>query len=202
MTEAPPEKSLLFIVSGPAGSGKTTLCERMLEELSPRVQRVITATTRDPREGEQDGKDYYFLDKDTFEKRVSQGDFYEHAKVFDKRYGVLKEEVMDKLNQNIDLLLNIDVQGAETIRNASNDDPGLKGRVISIFIMPKDHKELRKRLEGRGQDKKEEIEKRLKIAEEEIKHWNKYDYCIPSGTKEEDFACLMSLYAAEKLRVR
>lgn len=202
MTEGQSDIGLVFIVSGPAGSGKTTLCNRMLSELHPRVQRVITATTRPPREGENDGVDYYFLSQEEFDKRVNAGEFYEHAKVHTYNYGILKKEITKKLEQNIDLLINIDVQGARTLRKAAEEDPQLKGRVISIFVMPQSVEELRTRLTGRGLDENEEIERRLKVAENEVKDWNRYDYSIPSGTKEEDFACLMSLYAAEKLRVR
>lgn len=202
MTEAPADQALMFIVSGPAGSGKTTLCERMIKELSPRMQRVITATTRPPRQGEVNGLDYYFLSEDEFKNAIHQGKFYEHAKVHSYNYGVLKEEINSKLAKNIDLLINIDVQGAETLRMAAKENPELKNRVISIFIMPIAIEVIKDRLQGRGLDTQEEIERRLEVAQQEVRYWTSYDYCIPSQTKEEDFSCLLSLYAAEKLRVR
>lgn len=202
MIETPQDKALIFIVLGPAGSGKTTLCDRMLKELSPWMQRVITATTRPPREGEHNGIDYYFLSPREFEETVKAGQFYEHAKVHSYNYGILKKEIKDKLAQNIDLLINIDIQGAETLKAVSQRDPDLEKRVVTIFIMPSSLKVLEERLKERGLDDSEEIERRLKVAEKEIERWTSCDYCIPSRTKEEDFACLLSIYAAEKLRVR
>lgn len=202
MTEFSPDKTVIFIVSGPAGSGKTTLCGRMLDELAPNLQRVITATTRAPREGEVDGVDYYFLTNEEFHESVEKGDFYEHARVHSYHYGILKREIKNKLTRNIDLLINLDVQGAETLRKVANEDADLKGRVVSIFIMPLNVNVLSDRLQTRGLDANEEIERRLGVAHKEIQYWKSYDYCIPTGTREEDFACLLSIYVAEKLRVR
>lgn len=194
--------SLLFIISGPAGSGKTTLCDAMLKTLSPQVRRVITATTRAPREGETHGKDYYFFSPEAFQEGIKKGSFYEYANVHDNLYGTLKAEIQQKLSENLDLLINIDVQGAETLRKSAQEDPLLKDRVVSVFIMPESIDQIQQRLQKRNQDSEETIKKRLQIAEQEVTHWQKYNYCIPSGNEEEDFACLMSLYAAEKLRVR
>lgn len=202
MTEAPFDQALMFVVSGPAGSGKTTLCDRMIKELSPRIQRVITATTRPPRQGEAHGIDYFFLSQQEFEDAVNQGKFYEHAKVHSYNYGILKDEIKSKLAQNIDLLINLDVQGAETLRIAAQADLDLKKRIVSVFIMPPTVEVLQTRLQGRGLDDEDEIERRLQVAQKEVQYWKSYDYCIPTQTKEEDFACLLSLYAAEKLRVR
>jgi guanylate kinase len=202
MTELPQNKTLIFIVSGPAGSGKTTLCGRMIAELSPKIQRIITATSRPPREGEVNGTDYYFLSNEEFEAAIQEDKFYEHAKVHSYHYGILKQEIKNKLAQNIDLLINLDVQGAETLRKVANDDPDLKNRIVSIFIMPLSVNVLNERLQTRGLDAKEEIERRLDVAQEEVRFWASYDFCIPTGTKEEDFASLLSIYLAEKLRVR
>lgn len=193
--------SLLFIVSGPAGSGKTTLCERMLREEAG-VERVVTSTTRAPRPGEQDRIDYYFFDRTQFETRVAAGEFYEHATVHGNLYGTLRSEIREKLDAGKSLLLNIDVQGAATFRATAKEDPLLEGRVVTIFIMPPDGEELEQRLRGRGTDADAEIERRLKVAQEEMRQWPDYDYCLPSGSREEDFDNLRSILRAERMRVR
>ena len=201
MVELPKDEPLLFVVSGPAGSGKTTLCDAMIEALYPRVQRVITATTRAPRHGEEHGREYYFLDSKVFKKKITSGEFYEHAQVHEYFYGSLKEEVHTKLARNVDLLLNIDVQGAEAFRKVSNADATIKGKVITIFIMPPSIDALNTRMGERGETV-DEISLRLKTAEQEVGEWKQFDYCIPSTTKDDDFACLLSIYGAEKLKVR
>lgn len=188
----------MLIVSGPAGSGKTTLCERMLEQES-RIQRVITSTSRPPRPGEVDRVDYYFFDKPTFEAKIAAGDFYEHAQVHTNHYGVLKSEVLDKLDSGTDLLLNVDVQGAVTFCESAKTDPALQGRVSSIFIMPPSIEELEARLRGRGTDDEAEIARRMQVALAEIDHRERYDHCILSGTKDEDFQRLREIYEGEKL---
>ena len=192
-----PQSGLLFIVSGPAGSGKTTLCERMLAELSE-VQRIVTSTTRAPRPGEVDTVDYYFFDHETFEAKVQAGEFYEHAHVHSNRYGTLKSEVQDKLAQGIDLLLNIDVQGAATFRSVAQEDPLLKGKDVSIFIMPPDVAELERRLRGRGTDAEDEVKRRMRVALEEMKQAELYDHIILSGSRDEDFAALKAIYENAK----
>ena len=198
----PSRVSLFFVISGPAGSGKTTLCKRMLETFGPHVQRVITCTTRAPREGEVEGHDYYYLTTKEFQKRLSEKAFYEHARVHGQLYGTLKSEIQTKLKANVDLLLNIDVQGANSLRQAAENDAFLKQRLVTIFILPTSLAELEKRLHRRGQDTPAAIEQRLSIAADEMKHYPLYDYCIRSGPPEEDFANLQALYKAEKLRVR
>lgn len=197
----PTPQGLLLIVSGPAGTGKTTLCDRMLAEV-PNVERVVTATTRPPRDGEVNTVDYHFFDHPTFEAKVAAGDFYEHARVHTNIYGVLKSEVQTKLKAGIDLLLNIDVQGAETFRQAGQTDPLLRGRVVSVFIMPPSLDELERRLKGRGTDDAAEIERRLQVAREEVKHCPRYDYCLHTTSKDADFQNLLAIYRAEKMRNR
>ena len=193
-------KGLLLIVSGPAGSGKTTVCERLLGDFSPALQRVVTATSRIPRAGEADGVDYHFLDPQEFERRVRAGDFYEHARVHANRYGVLRSTVLAKLDSATDLLLNIDVQGAATFRAAAASDPALQGRVVTVFIMPRNIEQLKARLAGRGTDGPDEIARRMATALHEIGQWRNYDYCIHSGSREEDYHGIHSIYAAETLR--
>lgn len=187
----------LFIVSGPAGSGKTTVCDRMLDEVSG-VQRVVTSTTRAPRGGEVDKVDYYFFDRETFEAKVAAGEFYEYAHVHSNLYGTLKSEVQEKLADGIDLLLNIDVQGAAQMRDTAENDPLLKGKVITVFIMPPSVEELEVRLRSRGTDAEDEIQRRMQVAIEEMKQSELYDHTILSGTKDEDFQALLRISQAAR----
>ena len=186
-------KGHLFIVSGPAGSGKTTVCERAIGEL-PNVQRVVTATTRKPRHGETDKTDYYFLSRETFESEIAKGSFYEYAHVHNQLYGTLRSEVCNKLSGGTDLLLNIDVQGAAQMRKNATDDPLLQGHLTTIFIMPASIGALRKRLLQRASDAHDEIERRLIVAQGEMEQSIHYDYVIHSKTRDEDFAALAKIY--------
>ena len=192
---------LFIIVSGPAGSGKTTLSKRMLnEELS--LSRVVTSTTRNPREGEKDGIDYHFFDRSTFEEKIKANEFYEYARVHNNLYGTLKSDVQDKLTSGVDLLLIIDVQGAASFREKSKTDELLKQRLVTVFMMPPSLEELEKRLRKRATDTPDEIQRRLTVAFEEIKQCNEYDYCLRSSSREEDFENLRAIYRAEKMRNR
>lgn len=190
------ESGFLFIVSGPAGSGKTTVCERILREV-PGLERVITSTTRAPRSGEVDSVDYYFFDYDSFQAKIDAGAFYEYAHVHSKLYGTLKSEVQDKLAKGIDLILNIDVQGAAQMRETAHNDPLLKGKVVTIFIMPPTIEVLAARLRGRATDAEDEIQRRMAVALEEMQHSKHYDHTILSGTREEDLAALMAIYKSK-----
>jgi guanylate kinase len=202
MNETTPRqrRSMLLIVSGPAGSGKTTICDRLLAEFAPKLRRVITATSRPPRPGEVDGVDYIFMTPEQFESRVKAGAFYEHAKVHAYRYGVLREAVLQHLDASRDLLLNIDVQGAATFRSSARVDPRMGDRISSLFIMPQNMEQLRSRLIGRGSDDEAEIARRLETAEMEISAWKSYDYCILSGSREEDYEKVRAIYLAETVR--
>ncbi|WOO43226.1 guanylate kinase [Rubellicoccus peritrichatus] len=190
-------KSVLLLVSGPAGSGKTTLCDR-LRGTYPDIQRVITATTRSPRTGEVDGQDYFFLTDKSFKDKIAQEAFYEHALVHGKHYGVLKEEIDSRLDAGVDLLLNIDVQGAESFRNATKHNPELARRMVSVFILPQSISQLSERLFDRDSDDKEEIERRLIVAEKEMREADQFDHRILSGTRDEDFAALQKIYFDKK----
>ncbi len=195
------QPSLLFILSGPAGSGKTTLCEALLA-VYPSLSRVVTATTRPARKGESDGVDYYFLSKRTFESKIEAGEFYEYAKVHTNTYGTLKSEIRDKLEVGVDLLLNIDVQGAATFRHAAQSDPLLAGRVISVFIEPPSLEELEKRLRGRASESETTMKVRLETARMELQQAGEYDYRLPSGERADDFKRIEAIYLAEKMRQR
>lgn len=169
----------------------------MLNEI-PKIERVVTSTTRQPRGGEVDKIDYFFFDHETFKAKVNAGDFYEYAHVHSNLYGTLKKAVKDKLAAGTDLLLNIDVQGAAQMRETSEKDPLLKGNVVTVFIMPPSLEELEARLRGRGTDAEDEVQRRLKVAIEEMKQSEFYDHTILSGTMDEDFAALKKTYLAAK----
>lgn len=197
----PDGPGLIFVFSGPSGSGKTTLCSALLAAV-PRAKRLVTCTSRAPRPGETDGVDYRFLPAAQFDSALAAGEFFEHALVHGNHYGSRRRDVIVLLDQRQDVVFNVDVQGAATIRKTAAAEPLLAGRLVTIFVIPPPVEELRKRLQGRSQDKPEEIEMRLKAAAEEITHWKEFDYVIPSASREEDLERILTIYHAERLRVR
>ena len=187
----------LLLVSGPSGSGKTTLCRRLSDE--DEAHYSISCTTREPREGEVNGRDYHFLDREDFKARIAAGDFLEHAEVHGNHYGTLKSEVLDFISDGRDVVMDIDVQGADQVRAC--DDAEIRAALIDLFVMPPSEEELRARLTGRGTDAEEVIALRMKNALEEMEHWPKYSYRLLSATREEDYLNFKSLILAERLRV-
>lgn len=192
--------ALLFILSGPAGSGKTTLCDRLVGDIGG-LERVVTSSTRKPRPGEIDGRDYYFFDDAGFDRLIEEGAFLEWAHVHTHRYGTLRRVVEEKLGQNIDLCMNVDVQGAASFRKAAESDPLLRQRLVTVFLMPKDLEELRARLRGRATDPEDEIKRRLQTAVSELGEWRHYDFCVHSRSKDEDFEVVKGIWCSEKRRV-
>ncbi|MCH1418738.1 MAG: guanylate kinase [Akkermansiaceae bacterium] len=188
---------ILLMVSGPSGSGKTTLCRRLADEKEAHYS--ISCTTRLPRDGETDGKDYHFLTHKDFQSRIDAGEFLEHAKVHENYYGTLKSEVVNQLAVGIDVVMDIDVQGANQVRSCS--DAQIKTALIDLFVMPPSEEELRSRLTGRGTDAEEVIALRMRNALEEMEHWPEYSYRLISATREEDYLNFKSLMVAERLRV-
>ncbi|MDB0031353.1 guanylate kinase [Opitutales bacterium] len=186
--------SIALVISGPAGVGKTTLCDRLLSDFETQLTRVITVTTRHPREGEADGKDYLFITKLEFEDLIEVDAFIEYAQIHDNYYGSLKKTFLELFQKDQDVLLNIDVQGTTSLKNLESSYPFLKNRVISVFVMPKSLNELRDRLKTRNLDTTEEIEKRLTTAANEIKSNGIFDYTIESSTKDEDYKRLVEIY--------
>ncbi|AWT60769.1 MAG: Guanylate kinase [Candidatus Moanabacter tarae] len=195
------KQSLLILVSGPAGSGKTTLCEHLTKEFTPRVKQVVTATTRRPRNGERDGIEYIFLNREEFEAKIEAGEFYEHAKVHAHSYGTLKTEIEESLSSGNDLLLNIDVQGAAAYRSAAKNDPVLADRLVSVFVRLRNLSQAKERLMERGNDSSSEIAFRLQTAEIELQEWPHFDHSFISGSKEEDYKRFRNIYLNEKARI-
>jgi guanylate kinase len=191
--------SLLVLISAPSGGGKTTLCEQVLAA-DPNAVRAVTCTTRHPRPGEKDGVDYHFLDPQEFQRKVEAGEFLEHATVYGNRYGTLKGEVLDKLSQGKDILLSVDIQGAETLAERTRSDSDLRLALVSVFITPASMEILEERLRRRAKDSEETIAQRLSVARAELAHWNRFDYLILSTTVAEDLRRMQAIMAAEKMR--
>jgi len=188
---------ILLLVSGPSGSGKTTLCRRLAEEREARYS--ISCTTRAPRPGETDGRDYHFLTRDEFERRVAAGEFLEHAEVHGNRYGTLKSEVLGHLAAGTDIVMDIDVQGAAQVRAC--DDEAIHAALVDLFVMPPSEEELRARLTGRGTDSDDVIALRMANSLDEMRHWPEYTFRLLSGTHEDDYLRFKALLLAERLRV-
>jgi guanylate kinase len=184
----------LIILAGPAGVGKSTLCDRLVAEV-PGFERVITATTRPPRPNEVNGRDYHFYSEAEFDAQLAADGFLEWAWVHRKyRYGTPKSSVLDRL-PHTSLVMNVDVQGVRSIRAAAAGLPLLKRSLVTIFIAPDSLDVLRERLEGRGPLPAEELARRLQSAELELAERYNYDYIIHSRTKEQDFRALLDYWA-------
>lgn len=188
---------MLLVVSGPSGSGKTTLCRRLAD--SGEVGYSISCTTRPPRPGEVDGRDYHFLTTAEFERRMLAGDFLEHALVHGNQYGSLKSEVLSRLAAGQDVVMDIDVQGAAQVRHCP--DPDIRRAVVDLFVMPPGEEELLGRLSGRGTDSEDVISLRMANALDEMSHWREYTYVLLSSTREEDYSRFLALVTAERMRV-
>jgi len=189
-----PRRGILFVVSAPSGAGKTTLCNALRQ--TPDFVYSVSCTTRAPRPGEIDGEDYTFLSKEEFERRVKAGEFLEHANVHGHSYGTLRATVLNHLNQGVDVLLDIDIQGAATIR--ASPDRQIIEALADVFIMPPSLDELRHRLSKRATESSEEMEIRLRNAAAEMKNWCLYRYSIISGSVEEDLQKFRAIMRAER----
>lgn len=190
---------LLVVISAPSGAGKTTVCQNVLAA-NPGMHRAVTCTTRPPRAGERDGVDYHFLSREAFERRVAGGEFLEHATVYENRYGTLKSEVLNNLRAGRDVLLNIDVQGAASVRRAAAADGELAKALVTVFLTPPSRAVLEARLRSRGSESEEALQRRLKAARRELAEAPRFDYVLISGTMEEDLARMLCLLRAERMR--
>jgi guanylate kinase len=191
---------VLLVIAGPAGSGKTTLCDRMVAE-TPGFSRVVTATTRAPRAGEVNGVHYHFLSALEFDQRVAEGAFLEWAWVHQvNRYGTLASSVLDPLAAGRSLIINVDVQGVDNFRRAAAANPLLHRHLATIFInVPLE--ELRARMVQRGQNDPLDIERRMRTAEAELREAPKFDFQIASATRNADFKALQAIWRTVAGRV-
>lgn len=185
-------KGTLYIVSAPSGAGKTSLVKRLVKS-SEEVMVSVSHTTRAMREGEQNGVDYHFVDKETFAKMVESSAFLEHAKVFDNYYGTSQQHVEQQLLQGLDVILEIDWQGARQVRKLFPDSQ-------SIFILPPSLRALKERLKGRGQDSEEIISRRMKDAVNEMSHYAEFDYLLVNDDFETALQNLCCIFSANRLR--
>src|SRR5208282_1880729 len=182
----------VFIISAPSGSGKSTLTQRLIAE-APDLRFSISYTTRAPRGQESDGKDYFFISKDQFEARIAKGEFLEHAKVFDNYYGTHVGELERAAAEGVDLILDIDVQGARQLK-------GKLPAAVSIFILPPSREVLEQRLRARSQDSEPVIARRLREAAEEIRNYSQYDYVLVNAQVEASVETLKSIVKATRSR--
>ena len=184
---------ILFVISAPSGAGKTTVVQALRK--IGNFSYSVSCTTRTPRAGEVNGEHYRFLSAVEFQARLDAGDFLEHAKVHQDLYGTLREPVLTSLRNGVDVLIDIDTQGAATIRNC--DDPIVRQALADIFIMPPNIDELRRRLMKRGTETPQQIESRLATAMREMELWRDYRYTIVSGSVEEDLEDVRNIMSAE-----
>jgi guanylate kinase len=188
------KKGKMFIVAAPSGAGKTSLVNAMVKEMTD-VQISVSYTTRRPREGERDGVDYHFIQENLFEQMVIDQAFLEYATVFGRHYGTGRQWVLDKLHQGIDIILEIDWQGARQLRE-------LFSQVVSIFILPPSMEELAQRLIKRQQDEQDIIEERMAKAHAEMVHYNEFDYLIINRDFSTAKEQLKHIILAERLKLR
>lgn len=182
----------LFIVAAPSGAGKTSLVRALIKAL-PDLVVSVSHTTRAPRPGETHGIEYYFIDDREFERLVHEDAFLEHARVFDRRYGTTRQAVQDRLAQGLDVILEIDWQGARQVRRLMPD-------TVGVFILPPSRAELEKRLNNRGQDSAEIIARRMRDAVNEISHYNEFDYLIVNDDFNRALQDMIAVVTARRSR--
>lgn len=194
MAQLPPRRGLLLILSSPSGAGKSTLARRLME-WDPSLRFSVSATTRAPRPGEVDGREYCFKSRPDFEAMVAAGEMLEHAEVFGNFYGSPKGPVEAAMTEGRDTLFDIDWQGGQQVRNSA-----LGRDVVSVFVLPPSIAELERRLRGRAQDSDEVIAGRMAKSQSEISHWAEYDYVIVNSDIDMAFNDLLTILQAERMR--
>lgn len=185
-------RGLMLVLSSPSGAGKTTL-SRMLLAAESNLVMSISATTRERRPNERDGKDYHFITGAEFEHRVRAGEFLEHAIVFGHHYGTPRAPVMEALGSGRDVLFDIDWQGTQQLKQQRDD-------VVSVFLLPPSRGELERRLRMRAQDSDDVVSRRMAKADDEISHWAEYDYVLVNENLEQTLLQLRTILSAERLR--
>lgn len=188
-------RGLMYVLSSPSGAGKTTLAERLLRG-DPRLRLSVSATTRRPRPGEIDGEDYYFVTEKEFLRMRDSNEFLEWANVFGNFYATPRAKVFDQLKAGVDVLFDIDWQGAQQL------DAVAGGDVVKVFILPPTREELERRLRARNQDPEDVVQGRMAKADAEMSHWAEYDYVIINYDLDESELMLRSILLAERLRRR
>ncbi len=195
MNQPKKRRGLLIILSSPSGAGKSTLAKRLME-WDPSLSFSVSATTRAPRAGEVDGTHYHFVDETRFRGMVADGEMLEHAHVFGNFYGSPAGPVRTAIEDGCDVLFDVDWQGAQQIGRSA-----LQDHVLSIFVLPPSIGELRRRLESRGQDAEDVIQKRMQKSWDEISHWDGYDYVLVNDDLDASFERLKTIVSAERLRL-
>lgn len=186
------KKGLLIVVSGPSGVGKGTICKEVIEYFN--AWYSVSVTTRAKREGEIDGKDYFFVSEEEFKDKISKDDFIEYNKYNNNYYGTLKSKIDEKINSNIDVLTEIEVNGARNIKNKYNDS-------VLIYILPPSLEELKRRLINRKTEDEQTINKRMTITKEELKQINIYDYVVTNDNLEQAINDVINIIKSEKSKV-
>lgn len=187
-------RGLLIILSSPSGAGKSTLA-KLLMAWDPDMSFSVSATTRDPRVGEEHGREYYFQSREDFQNMVLDGGMLEHAEVFGNFYGSPKKPVQEAIENGRDVLFDIDWQGGQQIAGSA-----LKDSVVSVFILPPSIAELERRLNSRGQDSQDVIENRMAKSRDEISHYAEYDYVLVNDDLEDTWGRLQAILTAERLK--
>ena len=187
-------RGILFIISAPSGTGKTTLCKQLVKNLSG-LWHSVSCTTRKPRPGEEHGREYYFIEEQTFQEMIARNDFVEWARVYGHLYGTPWKSLTEKIDQGIDVLLEIDVQGAMQVKKRFEDS-------VSIFILPPSMTVLRSRLERRASDTPEEIQRRLHKVREEVWSYREYAYIVRNEDLDRSLRDLESIFWSERLKTK
>ena len=188
-------RGLMLVLSSPSGAGKTTISRALLKE-ETHLTMSISVTTRAPRPGEENGKDYFFVNTDEYHRMVKSGALLEHARVFDNFYGTPRTYVEQQLAIGRDVLFDIDWQGTQQLKASAGSD------LVSIFILPPSIEDLEKRLRGRAQDSEEVVLRRMARASDEMSHWPEYDYVIVNRDVDQSISQVRAILTAERLRQR